>query len=484
MIRDSVRVGAAVMAVALIAGCTVGPNYVRPSVEAPAAYKEAQVDGTGTVWKRAAPRDDIDRGKWWEIFGDRQLNVLAAQVEVSNQNVLQAEAQYRQAVALVRAARAAYFPTVTLDPSVTRSQQSRNGAVTGAGERATLYLVPLSVSWEIDLWGRVRRSVESSEASAQASAGDLANMRLSMQSELVADYFQLRANDVQRKLVDETVAAYAKSLELTPLQLSQGVVGQANVDQAETQLKSTQAQAIDLGIQRAQLEHAIAVLIGKPPAELSVPVAPELAPPPLIPLTLPSELLERRPDIAGAERRVAAANAQIGVAEAAYFPSLGLSASGGFESAVLSSLFHSSSAIWSIGAVLSQTVFDGGLRRSQTEQARASTDAAVASYRQTVLAAFQDVEDNLAALRILADEAETQGDAVRAARNSLALTMDRYKQGVASYLDVVTTQTILLSNEVTAITIAGRRMAAAVNLVKGLGGGWHAADVALPTSAD
>ncbi len=454
-------------------GCAVGPDYKRPEVEIAPAYKEAG------EWKPAQPQDDLDRGKWWAVFGDPRLDALIAQVEISNQNVLVAEAQFRRAQALVASSRAAYFPTLDADASVVRSR-SPTGVIGGttAGGRITNRSASLNSAWEADLWGRLRRTVESSEAGAQASAADLAAARLSAQAELASDYFQLRILDAQRQLLEDTVAAFQKSLDLTKNRYDAGVAAKVDLVQAETQLKSTRAQAIDTGVQRAQLEHAIAVLVGKAPAEFSIAPVPLAVTMPRVPMGLPSELLERRPDVAAAERRVAAANAQIGVAKAAYFPSLTLSASYGSRSAVASQLFTLPSGFWSIGPALAQSIFDGGLRRAQTEQAIAAYDATVAEYRQAVLAGFQEVEDNLAALRILGEEAEVQEEAVRAARESVLLTTNQYKAGIVSYINVVTVQTTQLNNERTAVGILGRRLVAAVTLVKALGGGWSAAEIA------
>jgi NodT family efflux transporter outer membrane factor (OMF) lipoprotein len=479
MRRGRLTLAAVAGGLTLLTGCVVGPDYVPPTVITPAAYKE--VDG----WKVSQPRDEVIRGAWWELFGEPQLNALEAQVSLSNQNLAQAEATYQQARALVREARASYFPTLTVGLGYTRYRDSAtlgqssggsSGAGAASGPRSDFQL-GLDVSWELDLWGRIRRTVESEQASAQASAGDLENARLSYQAELAQDYFQLRTLDAQKQLLDETVTAYEKSLEITKNQYASGVASRADVVQAETQLKTTQAQAIDVGVQRAQTEHAIALLIGQPASTFLLPAAPLTATPPPIPVGVPSELLERRPDIAAAERRVAAANAQIGVAEAAYFPTLTLSASSGFESSSLSQWLTAPSRFWSVGPSISETVFDGGLRRAQTDYARAGYDASVATYRQTVLAAFQVVEDNLAALRILEQEAQVQDEAIKKAQESVTLTMNQYKAGTVSYLNVITTQTTALTNETTGVQIRGRRMAAAVQLIQALGGGWHAADL-------
>ena len=456
-----------------LAGCAAGPDYKRPEIQIAPAYKEAG------DWKPAQPQDDLDRGKWWGVFGDPQLDALLKQVEISNQNVLAAEAQFRRAQAVVAASRAAYFPTLDADASITRSR-SPTGVIGGttAGRTITNRSASLNAGWEADLWGKLRRAVESGEAGAQASAADLAAARLSAQAELASDYFQLRILDAQKQLLEDTAAAYQKSLDLTKNRYDAGVAAKVDLVQAQTQLKSTQAQAIDIGVQRAQLEHAIAILIGKAPAEFSIVPAPLAAAMPRVPIGLPSELLERRPDVAAAERRVAAANAQIGVAKAAYFPSLTLSGSYGRRSADASQWFTLPSRFWSIGPALAQSIFDAGLRRAQTEQAIAAYDATVAEYRQAVLAGFQEVEDNLAALRILGEEADVQEEAVRAARESVLLTTNQYKAGIVSYVNVVTVQTAQLSNERTAVGILGRRLVAAVTLVKALGGGWSAAEIA------
>ena len=460
--------------VVMLAGCAVGPDYRRPDAEVTPAYKEAG------EWNVAQPRDALDRGRWWDVFGDRQLDALVERVEVSNQNVRVLEARFRQAQALVTSSRSAYFPTLEADVSLTRSR-SPTGVIGGttAGRVITNRSASLNSAWEADLWGRLRRTVEAVEANAQASAADLAAARLSVQAELAANYFQLRALDAQRQLLDDTVAAFGKSLELTRNRYAAGVAAKVDVVQGETQLKSTQAQAIDLGVQRAQLEHAIAVLIGRPPAGLSIAPLPLSATLPRIPPGLPSELLERRPDIAAGERRVAAANAQIGAAKAAYFPSLTLSASYGSRSADAAQWLTAPARFWSIGPALAQSIFDAGLRRAQTEQAIAAYDATVAEYRQAVLAGFQEVEDNLAALRILEEEAKVQEDAVRAARESVELTLNQYKAGTVSYINVVTVQTTQLNNERAAVGILGRRLVAAVGLVKALGGGWSASELAV-----
>ena len=467
---------AMVSAAGWLTGCTVGPNYVKPTVEVPAAYKE------NAGWQVAQPQDATLRGNWWEMFNDPQLNALEEQVVVSNQNVAVAEAQFRQARALVQQARAAYFPTVTIGASVNNSSQSASTRISNSSSgrtTPTLFAMAVDASWEIDVWGRIRRLVESSQASAQASAADLENARLSAQTELAQDYFQLRTLDTQKQLLDASIVEFERSLELTNNRYASGVVSRADVLQAQTQLKTTQAQAIDVGVQRAQFEHAIALLIGKPASVVSISAAPlamTIVPPP-IPVGVPSEVLERRPDIASTERQVVAANAQIGVALAAYYPTVSLHATGGFQSTSLSQWISAPSRLWSVGPAISETVFDGGLRAGLTEQARGVYDGTVASYRETVLTAFKEVEDNLAALRILESEAEVQDEAVKAAQQSVTVFTNQYKAGIASYLEVVTAQNAALTNERTAATILGNRMNAAVLLIKALGGGWNVAQL-------
>ena len=462
-----------VSAVGWLTGCSVGPNYVRPTLEVPPAYKE------NAGWQVAQPQDATLRGDWWEMFNDPQLNAFEAQVEVSNQNVALAEAQFRQARALVQQARAAYFPTVTIGVGVNNSSRSTTVvSTTNSGRTAPmLYSLPVDVSWEIDVWGRIRRLVESSQASAQASAADLETALLSAQIELAQDYFQLRALDTQKQLLDASTADFQKSLELTNNRYASGIVSRADVLQAETQLKTTQAQAIDVGVQRAQFEHAIALLIGKPASTLAIAAAPlslTTVPPP-IPVGVPSALLERRPDIAAAKRLVAAANAQIGAAQAAYYPTVSLGATGGFQSSSAAQWLSAPSRFWSVGPAVSETVFDGGLREGLTDQARALYDGNVASYRQTVLGAFQEVENNLAALRILESEAQVQDEAVKAAQQTVSVVTNQYKAGITSYLNVIIAQTAALNNERSSIDILGNRLNASVLLIKALGGGWNVA---------
>jgi NodT family efflux transporter outer membrane factor (OMF) lipoprotein len=475
MMRSMRGVLVIIAAAAALAGCKAGPDYVRPAIDTPVSYRETPVE-----WKAAQPSDAVKRGKWWEIFADPQLSALVEQVDISNQTLLAAEARFRQARELVAASRAALFPTVDATASIIRSQ-SPSGSLGGttAGRIVTSRSAGLQAGWDTDLWGRLRREVEASEAGAQASVADIESARLSAQAELATSYLTLRVLDVERRLLEDSAAAFQKSFELTRNRYAAGVAGKVDVVQAETQLRSTQAQAIDIGVQRAQLEHAIALLIGKSPANFSLPPATLRTAMPVIPTGVPSELLERRPDIAAAERRVAAANAQIGVAQSAFFPSLTLSGTLGSRASEPSLWFTTASRFWSLGPAIAQSIFDAGLRRAQTNQAIAAYDATVAEYRQAVLTGFREVEDNLAALRILEDEAKVQDDAVRAARESVLLTTNQYKAGIVSFLNVAIVQTAQLNNERTAVVLLGQRLTAAVALVKALGGGWEAS--ALPS---
>jgi NodT family efflux transporter outer membrane factor (OMF) lipoprotein len=456
--------------VLVLSGCAVGPDYVRPRLETPAAYRES------LGWQPAAPKDAAARGRWWEAFGDPELSALIAQVDVSNQGIAAAEAQVRVSAALAEQSRASWWPSLTGTVQRTESKPSATtGPIVGvATSKRIIDSLPLSASWEADLWGRIRRLVEAGDAATRASAGDLANARLSAHSTLAQNYFLLRALDTQKKLLDETVAGYAKTLELTKNRYTMGVVSRADVLQAESQLQSTRSQALDLGVQRAQLEHAIAVLLGKPASSFSL--APGLlaaAPPPVPAAGVPADLLERRPDIAAAERRVEAANAQIGVAKAAFFPTATLGATYGYQTANPAVWFTAPSRFWSVGPALALTLFDAGRRRAVSDQAIASYDQAVAGYRNTVLQAFSDVEDNLAALRILEAEAAVQDDAVKAAQQSAEITVNQYKAGIVTYLQVVVAQNAALQAQVTALGIRSRRIAASVLLVKALGGGWE-----------
>jgi len=469
----SFYLGLTAAVVLLCAGCMVGPDYFKPSVPMTATYKEDQ------GWKLARPSDTIPRGKWWEIFGDPQLDALEEQVSEANQNVKVAEAHFRQARALIGFARAGLFPTVSAGFSASSLRDSTNRPfVTSANGASTGdFLLTGDISYEIDLWGRIRRSVTAAREEAQATAGDLESARLSIQAELAVDYLELRSADAQQRLLNDTVQAFKEALQLTINRFEGGAAPKSDVAQARTKLETTQVQATDIAVQRAQLEHAIAVLIGKPPAEFSLQPAPLDLQPPDIPAGLPSELLERRPDIAAAERRVAEANEQIGIAKAAYFPTVTLNALLGFESSSIRNLGGWQSFLWAVGSSLAQTIFDGGRRRATSEAALANYDATVASYRQATLDAFQQVEDNLAALRILEQETQQQERAVVSARESLQLFTNRYKGGVDNYLQVITAQTVALSNERNQVDIMRRRMDASVLLVKALGGGWNVADL-------
>jgi len=466
--------GALGLSALLLGGCTVGPNYQRPDAPVPAGYKES------ANFKTAEPGDALAKGKWWEVYGDPQLNALEEQIAVSNQTLKAAQAQFVEARAAVRTVRAGYFPTVTGSASVSGNRLSQNRAlasVNARGNYADYQFPPIDVAWEPDVWGRVRRSVEAARAEAQASAADLANTELSLQAELALDYFQLRGLDSQQQLLDSTVASYQRAFELTDSRYKGGVASAVDVAQAQTQLETTRAQAADIAVDRAAFEHAIAVFIGKPPAGFSQPATPLTLPPPAIPAGLPSLLLERRPDIAAAERRVQEANAQIGVARAAYFPIFSFTGGGGFESSQIHNLLSGPSGFWSLAGSAAELIFDGGLRRGITEQARANYDKSVDTYRQTTLTAFQEVEDNLAALRVLENEARIQDGAVAAAQHSLDLSNSRYKGGVASYLEVTTAQSAALGDERTSVDILTRRMAASVLLIKALGGSWSASQL-------
>ena len=451
------------------AGCAVGPKYKTPTAPTPPAYKEL------ANWKTAQPNDEHLGGNWWEIFDDSQLNALEQQINVSNQNLKAAVAQYQQARAALRYNRADYYPTLTAGPSAVREKYSENrpaSSTTIQGVTFNDFTVPLNLSYQVNAWGRVSRNVEYYREQAQASAADLAVVNLSMHATLAVDYFAARSLDAEEKLLQDTVRQYEQALQLTEDRYHGGVGSEVEVEQARTILETTRAQAVDVGVARAEYEHAVAVLIGKPPAEFSLSPLPINTPPPSIPVGVPSELLERRPDISAAERRVAGANAQIGLAKLAYYPVINLFASGGFDSGALGTLFQGPSAIWAIGGSVAQTIFDGGRRRAASDEAKAGYDYAVANYRETTLTAFQQVEDNLAALRVLENEAEVQATAVQAAQRSLDLSVTRYKGGVTDYLEVITAQNAALADEVTAVNILGRRMASAVLLVEALGGGW------------
>ena len=470
------------------AACMVGPKYQRPSAPVPAAYKEmpSAASNEAAGWKQAQPNDGAARGKWWEVYDDPALSELEAQVSISNQNVLAAEAQFREARDAVRIARSGLFPGVIVNPTYTRARSSSTlfnfnaGNLTG-GERSTVNL-PLDISYQADIWGSIRRTVRGSAETAQASFAQLENARLSVQAELARDYFEPHGTDGEQALLQRTVSSYEQYLQLTRDRLASGVASGADVAQAQSQLDSARAQLTDLGVARAQFEHAIAVLTGRPPSALSIPSAPIKSQPPRVPVGVPSTLLERRPDVAAAERQMAAVNEQIGITKAAYFPSLTLSASGGFETGHLSDWLSWPSRLWSAGPSMVETVFDAGKRHAQVAQAQAAYDATVAGYRQTVLTSFQQVEDNLAALRVLENEAGIEDDAVKAAQESLDISTYQYKAGTVSYLQVITAQTTLLQDQVSALNILTRRMSASVLLIEALGGGWDAST--LPTTRD
>ncbi|MBT9329507.1 efflux transporter outer membrane subunit [Paracidobacterium acidisoli] len=464
-------------ALLLLAGCMVGPRYHRPDVATAPAYKEpAPASWQGTDgWKNAQPQDQSLRGKWWEIFGDPQLNTLEEQVTASNQDLKVAEAHYREARAMVRFSRAGEAPTIGTAPSITNERLSPNRpyfSQTAANNGTGDFVLPVDLSWEIDLWGKIRREVTASREEAQASAADLQTASLSLHAELAIDYFELRSADAQKQLLDQTVKDYEDALRLTTNRFEGGASPKSDVAQAQTQLDAAQVQDTDIGVQRAQFEHAVAILIGKPPAQFSLALTPLHAEPPVIPAGVPSELLQRRPDIAASERRMGEANEQIGIARSAYFPDLTLSAEGGFEGTTIANWMNWPSRFWAVGPTLAQTIFDGGRRRATSESALAGYDAAVATYRQTSLTAFMEVEDNLAALRVLEQEAQQQNQATASAQESLQLFDNRYEGGVDNYLQVITAQTTYLANERNSIDIMRRRMDSSVLLIKALGGGW------------
>ena len=458
----------------VLVGCTVGPNYQRPSAPAaPPAYKELPPPNppNGT-WKPAQPSDAAIRGKWWEIYNDPRLSDLEEKLTVSNQNLKAATEQYLQAREQVRVARSYYYPTLSAGPALSRQRTSDNQVAANRGLTYNTFALTGQVSWEVDLWGQIRRTVEQARANAQASAADLANVELSLRSELAVDYFELRGLDTQKQLLDSTVASDADYLVLTERRLEGGVATDVDVAQAQTQLETVRAQDIDVGVARAQYEHAIATLIGVSASSFSLPAMPLNLALPDIPVGVPSQLLERRPDIAGAERRTQAANAQIGIAISAYYPNVTLNGAGGFSSSSAGTWIQGPSALWSLGGSAVELLFDAGRRHAITDQAREAYDAQTANYRQSVLNAFQEVEDNLAALRILNDEAATQDAAVRASIRSLNISTNRYKGGVTTYLEVLIAQTTQLSNQRTQADITTRQFAASVQLIKAIGGGW------------
>ncbi len=452
---------AAVLTCLVLAGCSVGPDYQRPAVDAP-AFKEA------ANWKTAEPGEQIPRGTWWVAYGDPVLNGLEERVEVSSNTLHIAEAQYRQAQAAATLASATLWPSLNATGSAGRSKTSARGSTAAAVQNS--FGAGLSAGWELDLWGRVRRNAEAGRATAEASAADLESVRLSLHAVLAQTYFSLRVADTELKLYERIVGDFQRSLKITQNRYAQGVDTRADVAAAETQLKTAQAQAIDLGLRRAQLEHAIAVLLGRPPADFSLARAELTVSPPATPTLVPSQQLEHRPDVAGAERRLAAACARIGVAKGGYFPLISLSGTAGFQGAESQTLFNAPNELWSLGAAAVVPLFNAGTTRAEVAQARAAYDESLGNYRETVLAAFQEVEDNLAAIGLLADEAAVQDQAVAAARQSAAITLNQYKAGTVSYLDVVTAQSAQLNSERTAVELLGRRLNASVILFKATGG--------------
>jgi NodT family efflux transporter outer membrane factor (OMF) lipoprotein len=476
---------AAALALAICAaGCVVGPTYKRPPLAGTPAFKEAPPAG----WKEAEPNEGILRGRWWEIYNDPHLNDLVSKVELSNQNVIAAMAQYRQAVDQVQIARSALFPTVAASPSVlvTRgsSLSSRGQLISGSSSSTTgttgrsgsevnvNYAMPFDISYQADVWGNIRRSVTATGDMAQASAADLENAKLTFQAQLAQMYFQLRGLDADADLLRRNVTIFEQSLQLTEERFNAGIASGADVAQAKTQLETTRAQLVDVGVGRAQFEHAIAVLIGETPAMVSIPEEILNRPPPQIPLGMPSTLIERRPDVAATERAMAAANEQIGISKAAFFPMLTLSGTGGFVSTSLATLFSVPSLFWSVGPQLAATLFDGGLRKGQLHLSKDAYDASVAIYRQTVLTAFQQVEDQLSSLRILEQEQSVQEEARKAAQEAVDIAMAQYRAGTADYLGVIVLQAALLQAERQVIDILTRRLTASVLLIEALGGGW------------
>ena len=462
----------------LLTGCMVGPKYTKPDAPSAPAFKETSEPRAGDGWKVVQPSDGVLRKKWWETYDDVKLNELEDQVEPSNQTVKIAEANFRQARTAIRFNRSAEAPTIGTSPSIASIRASANQpyfptnlANNGTGE----FTLPFDLSYEVDLWGRIRRSVTAAREGAQASAADLATVLLSIHAEVAIDYFEVRSADAQEKLLNDTVSAYQEALELTQNRFQGGAAPKSDVAQAQTQLNAARVLATDIKVQRAQYEHALAILIGKPPAVFSLPpVALNNQPPqlPSVPVALPAQLLERRPDIAAAERRMAASNEQIGIARAAYYPTLNLAAIAGLEGSSLLNWFNWPSRFWAVGPGLSETLFDGGRRRATTESARAGYDASVANYRQTVLTSFQQVEDNLVVLRELSTESTQQHEATASAEESLRLFQNRYAGGVDTYLQVVTSQTTALANERNDIDLMRRRLEANVLLIKAIGGGW------------
>ncbi|HTW59222.1 MAG TPA: efflux transporter outer membrane subunit [Terriglobales bacterium] len=491
----------AIAAVAIMPGCVVGPKYHSPAGPAPAAsnYKESTTNFQDTQgWKVASPQDAMLRGKWWEIFNDPELNALEEQVNLNNQNIKEYFENLMVARAEIREARAQYWPTVTANPSFQRSRASADlsntfnantggngttsstGQATNSGQQSTIWAFPIDVSWVPDLWGKIRNEVRQAQYAAQVSAADLANEQLTEQASLAEYYFEIRGQDALQEILDKTVAADQKALEVTKAAYEAGVGDYISVVEAQSTLESAQSQAINLKVARAQYEHAIAVLAGKVASDFSIPARPELTSPPPIPVGVPSELLQRRPDVAAAERTLAEANATIGIGYGAFFPSLTLAASGGVESSTFKNWFTWPSRFWSIGPSVSQTIFNGGLYRAELNQYSATYNSDLASYRQTVLVAFQQVEDYLAAVRLYSQQIERQQAAVNHAQEFLNLEMGRYQTGIDAYIDVVTAQTTLLADQQTLATIQVEQMTSAVSLIEALGGGWDQSQMPTP----
>jgi NodT family efflux transporter outer membrane factor (OMF) lipoprotein len=456
----------------LLTSCTVGPNYSKPSIPVAPAYTEQPPAKFQEGWKAAQPKDQTIKGNWWEIFGDAQLNQLEEKVAPGNFSLKSAQTRFDQARTLIRVNRSNLYPTVSTGPAISSNHVSANVPVGAAGRNYGLFDFPISATWDADFFGRIKRSVTAAREQAQASAADLENMRLELQTELAVDYFEARALDAQKQILDDNVTGYEKALQLTQNRYQGGVASKAEVAQAQTQLNQTQAEDIDVGVARAQFEHAIAVLMGQAPEGFHLPPNPLHDEPPVIPVGVPSQLLERRPDIASAERQMAAANEQIGIAKAAFFPDLVISATGGLQAGSIVDWFTWPSRYWAVGPQMLQTIFDAGRRRAQLDFAQLGYEATVSDYRQFSLTAFQEVEDNLSTLRILETEQAKQHEAVTAAQNSEQLSLNRYKGGLVTYLEVITAQTIALTNERTEMDLLRRRMDASVQLIRALGGGW------------
>lgn len=480
-LRRLARAAAALAPALITAGCMVGPDYARPSVETPLAFKEGgtREDSVAHVvakkgWRAVAPNDGAERGDWWRVFRDPGLDRLIRLVDVDNQTLRQSVASYRQARALVEQARAALYPTVIGAPSITRTGS-------GTATRTNVSLLG-QASWELDLFGGIRRGIESETAAGQASAASLAATRLAIQAELAADYIELRYYDSLQRLLNDTVAAYKRTLAIAENQYAAGVAARSDVITAQTQVQTAQAQAIAVGLQRATYEHAIATLVGRPPSEVTIPLGTLASRPPAVPVGIPSDLLERRPDVAQAERQVQAQSEQIGVAVAAFFPTVTLSASGGISGATSNGVFSAANQVWSVGAAASEVLFDGGARSAALQSARAGYDASVAAYRQTVLTAFGEVENGLAGVRILARQQIAQDEAVASARRAVEIALNEYRAGTQNFTTVVTAQTLAFNNEVTALGVRLNRFTTAVSLIRALGGGWDARS--LPTGAE